>query len=69
MSYSKLECDIVVTELHAYDFIIKDLVIKGGVICAGLSVPVCVLLQFIYDSFKNKIPSKACSCVYAFIIH
>ena len=26
MSYGVLECDIVVTELHAYDFVIKDLV-------------------------------------------
>ena len=34
MSYGMLECDIVVTELHAYDFIIKDFIIKRGVICA-----------------------------------
>ena len=35
MSYVVLECYIVVTELHAYDFVIKEFVIKGGVICAG----------------------------------
>ena len=34
MSHGVLECDIVVTELHAYDFVIKGLVIKRGVICA-----------------------------------
>ena len=34
MSYSKLECDIVVPELHAYYFAIKNFVIKSGVICA-----------------------------------
>ena len=34
MSYGVLECDIVVTELHAYDFVIKDFVIKRGIICA-----------------------------------
>ena len=34
MSYVMLECDTVI--LHAYDFVIKDFVIKkGGVICAG----------------------------------
>ena len=33
-SYGALECDIV-TELHAYDFLIKGFVIKGGNICAG----------------------------------
>ena len=27
MSYGVLECDIVVTELRAYDFVIKDCVI------------------------------------------
>ena len=30
MSYCVLECDIVVTELHIYDFVIKDFVIKKG---------------------------------------
>ena len=35
MAYGVLECDIVVTELHAYDFVIKDFVIKKGIICAG----------------------------------
>ena len=30
MPYSVLECDIVVTELHAYDFLIQDFVIKKG---------------------------------------
>ena len=30
MSYGVLECDIVVTVLHAYDFVIKDFVIKKG---------------------------------------
>ena len=34
MSYDVLECDIVVTELHAYDFVMKDFVIKQGIICA-----------------------------------
>ena len=28
-----LECDIVVTELHAYDFVIKDFVVTKGIIC------------------------------------
>ena len=36
ISHGVLECDIVVTKLHGYDFVIKDFVIKqGGVICAG----------------------------------
>ena len=30
MSYGVLECDIVVTELHAHDFVIKDFAIKKG---------------------------------------
>ena len=30
MSYGVLECDIVVIELHAYDFVIQDFVIKKG---------------------------------------
>ena len=30
MPYGVLECDIVLTELHAYDFVIKDFVIKRG---------------------------------------
>ena len=30
MSYDVLECDIVVTELHAYDFVIKDFCNKRG---------------------------------------
>ena len=34
ISYGVFECDIVVTELHAYDFVIKDFVIKRGIICA-----------------------------------
>ena len=34
MSHGVLECDIVVTELHAYDCVINDFVIKRGVICA-----------------------------------
>ena len=29
MSYGVHECDIV-TELHAYDFVIKDFIIKNG---------------------------------------
>ena len=32
MSHGVLEYDII-TELHAYDFIIKDFIIKRGVIC------------------------------------
>ena len=28
MSYGVFECDSYVTELHAYDFVIKDFVIK-----------------------------------------
>ena len=31
MSYNVLECDIVVTELHAYDFVIKGFVALAGV--------------------------------------
>ena len=34
MSYGGVECDIL-TESHAYDFVIKESVIKRGVICAG----------------------------------
>ena len=34
MSYGVLECDSYVTELHAYDFVIKKFVIKRGVIFA-----------------------------------
>ena len=34
MSYGVLECDCHVIELHAYDLVIKDFVIKRGVICA-----------------------------------
>ena len=34
MSYVP-QCDIVVTELRAYDFVTKDFVIKRGIICAG----------------------------------
>ena len=34
MAYGVLECDIVVTELCTYDFVIKDFVMKRGVICA-----------------------------------
>ena len=30
MSYGVLECDVVVTEGHAYGFVIKDFVIKGA---------------------------------------
>ena len=30
MSYDVLECYIVVTELHAYDFVIKDFCNKRG---------------------------------------
>ena len=30
MSYAMFECDNVVTKLHAYDFVIKGFVIKGG---------------------------------------
>ena len=33
MSYGVLECDIV-TQLHAYDFVIKDFIINRGIICA-----------------------------------
>ena len=33
MSYGVLECGIVM--LHAYDFVIKDIAIKRGIICAG----------------------------------
>ena len=35
MSYGVLECDIIVTQLPAYDFVIKDFCNKKeGVICA-----------------------------------
>ena len=30
VSYGVLGCDIIVTELHGYDFVIKDFVIKKG---------------------------------------
>ena len=38
MPYGVLECDIVVTELHACDFVIKDCVIKGVLLVPD---PVC----------------------------
>ena len=38
MSYGVLECDIAVTELHTYDSVIKDFVIKKG----------CYLCQTLY---------------------
>ena len=38
MLYDVLECDIVVTELHAYDFVIKDFEIKRGIICARFCI-------------------------------
>ena len=44
MSYGVLECDIVVTELHAYDFVIKDFVIKRGIIC----IRPCIILLLNY---------------------
>ena len=44
MSYGVLECDIVVTELHAYDFVIKDFVIKRGIIF----VTPCIWVLFSY---------------------
>ena len=44
MSYGVSECDIVVTELHAYDFVIKDFVIKGGIIF----VTPCIWVLFSY---------------------
>ena len=35
MSYDVLECDIIyITKLHAYDFVLKDFVIKRCIICA-----------------------------------
>ena len=35
MSYGVLDYDIVnVTESHAYDFVIKDFVIRRGIFCA-----------------------------------
>ena len=32
ISHGVLECDIVVIKLHGYDFVIKDFVIKRGVL-------------------------------------
>ena len=50
MSYGVSECDIVVTELHAYAFVIKDFyVIKRGIICARP----CILLYCIQPSCGN----------------
>ena len=34
MPHGILESDIVVIEVHAYDFVMKDFVIKRGIICA-----------------------------------
>ena len=42
MSYGMLECDIV-TELHAYDFVIR-FCNKRGVICAGP----CTVIQRVF---------------------
>ena len=35
MSYNVFECD---TELHAYDFVIKDFITNRGIICAGTCI-------------------------------
>ena len=47
MSYGVLECDIVVTESHAYDFVKKK---GGGIICAG---PCIVALRGNTDSARG----------------
>ena len=39
-----------VTELHAYDFVIKDFVIKRGIICAG---PCIILVKQCYEIYKE----------------
>ena len=57
MSYCMLQHDIVVTELHAYDFVIKDFVIKKGhypdiLITLRARLPILLFL---------KIDSSSCS--------
>ena len=47
MSYAVLECDIVVTELHTYDFVIK----KG-----------CYLCQTLYILFGEMPIQVLCAC-------
>ena len=48
MSHGVLECDIVILQLHAYDFIIKDFLLKRGVICARpCIIYVCIYYIFI----------------------
>ena len=51
MSYGKLECDIVVTELHVYDFMIKDFVIKKDVICAKPCIIFFLIMCINYFNF------------------
>ena len=51
MSYGMLQCDIAVTELHAYDFVIKDFVIKKGhYLCwtCVFNILICVHIYYIY---------------------
>ena len=44
MPQGVLECDCYITELHAYDFVIKDFVIKSDIICARPHVYVSIKL-------------------------
>ena len=45
MSYGVLKCDIVVTQLHAYDFVTKYFVVKSGFICTGPYLYLCLYLS------------------------
>ena len=51
-----LECDIVMLQnmLHAYDFVVKDFVMKMGVICARPCI--CLILESVQTS-KGAIKS------------
>ena len=53
MSYGVLECDNVVTEWHAYDFVIKDFyVIKGALFVPN---PIYIyLLKYVYHTIYTN---------------
>ena len=65
MFYSVLECDIVVTELHGYDFVIKDFIIKRGITCARP----CILNMISIHFFQCKINLNYCIFNHSLPLH
>ena len=64
MSHGVLECDIAVTELHAYDFAVKDFVIKKGqYLCHTLYILClpCAQHWSLYLAPTTITPYKGCS--------